>query len=221
MSKYGSEKSRPPEVDNTTISKSFGAAFPLLPSPSSLPPPPSPGEYSLDQDFRSHPSPIENKYSTPPRHGQTPEILRICNGTGRDLEGPEEKQEVSWNCSKCTYLNPESYLTCQMCNSIRESDDDGLIEEKEVCPVARDPPDSDTELPIPKNQLHNPYFYSLVSVVRHVGKSAFSGHYTCDVAHHESKINSEGRHWYHCDDSRVSQISQVFRPSSPPAPLIE
>jgi hypothetical protein len=218
MSKYGSEKSQPPKIDNNLISKTFSSAFPFsLQSPPHPPLSPESQVISdLDQDFQNNSSnSFENKFSTPPRQQETPqELLRICDGSDQAIF-PEELASSSWSCSKCTYLNPETYLICEICKETRDSVDDkedGLIEEKEVCPLA--PPLPLVESLIPSNQLHNPYFYSLVAVVRHVGRSAFSGHYTCDVMAHQksqetNSIGTDERHWYRCDDSRVSEISQV------------
>jgi hypothetical protein len=218
MSKYGSEKSRPPDIDNTVITKPFSSAFPLVPSSVPLSPAlPSPGEgYDLDRDFEStnnNNSNMETGFSTPLKKLQQHNVLR-------DHEEPAD--DAAWSCSHCTFLNPETFLACQICNAVREepkdekSDDEVVvIEAKDVRPVAPEVPSGETA--IPSNQLHNPFFYSLVAVVRHVGKSAFSGHYTCDVIHQRSNQDAQAgegersleRHWYRCDDSRVTEISQV------------
>ena len=49
-----------------------------------------------------------------------------------------------------------------------------------------------------------PYHYELVSVIRHVGRSAYNGHYTCDVKKKLPQLNHIK--WYRCDDSSVYQI---------------
>lgn len=62
--------------------------------------------------------------------------------------------------------------------------------------------DMSTFLDVKESSQPNITKYGLCSIVRHEGEGVRSGHYTCD------KKDTDGT-WNHCDDSTISQISQV------------
>jgi hypothetical protein len=216
MSCYGSEKSlSPADLDSSLVDKDLSTAFPLLTPNPPLPPPlphlnhksesESHGSYHLDDDFQ--------KSASAPDH-QIPSETVVQSGS-RVVER-EGREDLQWNCSQCTYLNPGNYLCCLMCDDIRPAD--AQLDEKDNTPLegAEQETGQQTstaaEMAVPLEHANNPFYYQLVAVVRHVGKTAFSGHYTCDVRHKDPSRDSQRRWgWYRCDDSRVSEVSQVGR----------
>lgn len=118
--------------------------------------------------------------------------LSLSNSTVIESKSHPIEEPPSWICSVCTYLNQGTYLCCEICGGIR---DEELSESEKDIPL------------VPAEQLDNPFYYNLVAVVRHIGRNAFSAHYTCDALHKED--DSKQFHWYRCDDSSVTQISKV------------
>jgi hypothetical protein len=231
MSVYGSERCVAPVLESVLLSTEISTAFPLL-TPNPLPSPllHSPetdpqvlrSAYQLDDDFKSTSETPESAAATDsPSESLVQSTSQIRAGRSVDL--------LTWNCSVCTFLNPGSFLCCQICEAIRDAGEvaEEVMEVVEGKTIAGDemtaPTDQDSteiEAETEGEQAGNPFYYQLVAVVRHVGKTAFSGHYTCDVRHKEPPLSHQSGKkvrwcWYRCDDSLVTEITQVGSPSSP------
>lgn len=161
------------------------------------------------------------------------------NNRNNSLDSDNQFSNDYWCCSKCTFVNTNPLsLCCEICASERENENsnginnnynknNGIRESNNVETIDLDKDDNDdkvdTDYDLDDEEIFHkspseltPYHYELVSVIRHVGKSAYNGHYTCDIKKKLPQLNHIK--WYRCDDSVVYQIPKehVFSQKSDP-----
>lgn len=150
-----------------------------------------------------------------------------------------DDNDTRWPCGACTYLNIKSHLACTVCARERCSVDnmtsDTALGSQEVdkiypmeisnCSLKKEIGTSDVEdssqlvdapvdiSPLDQNEDTDTsceYKYALCCVVRHIGNTEKSGHYTCDIKKSALLTGQPSSlNWLHCDDSRVAEISEV------------
>lgn len=187
LSQYGSDQRSAPVMDSTILDQDFYSYFPQL---LSIPESSSNDDIETDSQDNLDSSGFISTFNSPAVNSTEPSISSDAS--------------QSWSCSMCTYMNPGTFLQCEICSHLRNQ-----ANEESISGLQNDDSDDrSADSPfIPPEHLTNPFYYHLVAVVRHVGRSAFSGHYTCDSLHKDP--NTKEYHWYRCDDSSVTQISQV------------
>ncbi|XP_072247752.1 ubiquitin carboxyl-terminal hydrolase 29-like [Leuresthes tenuis] len=59
------------------------------------------------------------------------------------------------------------------------------------------------------NELMAEGWYSLVSVINHLGSSVNSGHYVCEGLHPDEALNDQSDRWLHYDDRDIFETSRA------------